>query len=286
MPKVLFLPDNVEIEVDEGENLFRTALGGHVHLYAACGGAGTCGKCRVRIEEGSVAGGRSSKLSAADLEEGFVLACLSKVVEDIVVTIPEETSLTHIKPPEGKRVEVLNSKVLKGSAFEDRLPAYGGPSAISKVFLELPPPTLEEPTADKERLERGLREADFGDVNIPLSVIRESVQLLRDSEWKVTATLLKTATDEGMASVEPRLICLESGDTRDTLLGVALDVGTTTCAAELVDLNSRQVLARASAYNSQIAFGDDVITRIVHIHVGVSINCEHGCVSCSKKVSD
>jgi len=253
LPNVLFLPDNVEIQVDEGENLFRAALGGQVHLYAACGGAGTCGKCRVRIDSGEVLGGKSSKLSQQDLDDGYVLACLSKVIEDIVVTIPEETSLTHIKPPEGKRVEVLNSKVLKGSDFEESLPSFEEPPAVRKFYLEVSPPSLEEPIADKERLERALVERGIESTKFSLGVIRESVHLLRDSDWKITVTILGQ-----------EVIQIEPGDTTATLLGVAMDIGTTTCAAELIDLPEGRVVANATAYNAQIAFGDDVITRIVH----------------------
>ncbi|MBO5757108.1 MAG: DUF4445 domain-containing protein [Clostridia bacterium] len=45
-------------------------------------------------------------------------------------------------------------------------------------------------------------------------------------------------------------------------LGIALDIGTTTLAAALVDLEGGNVLATTSALNPQISYGADVISRI------------------------
>jgi len=88
MNKVTFLPHNREVEVPAGENLIRAALNAGVHINASCGGEGVCGKCRVLIEQGEVAGGISERLSAEDVAKGYRLACLSGVGADVVVRIP------------------------------------------------------------------------------------------------------------------------------------------------------------------------------------------------------
>ena len=67
---VLFLPHNVEILVEKGENLIRAAIQAGVHINASCGGEGVCGKCRVIIEDGNVDGGVTEKLDREDIEKG------------------------------------------------------------------------------------------------------------------------------------------------------------------------------------------------------------------------
>ena len=93
MHTITFLPHNKKITVPEGENLIRAAMAAGVHVNASCGGEGVCGKCRVLIESGEVAGGTTEKLSAQDLEKGYRLACLSTVQSDLVVRIPVESTI-------------------------------------------------------------------------------------------------------------------------------------------------------------------------------------------------
>jgi Na+-transporting NADH:ubiquinone oxidoreductase subunit F len=75
-----------------GDVLLSTLAGNDVHLPSACGGAGTCGLCRVVITEGGrepipVEGDR---IHRADLARGTRLACQVKLQSDTVVTVPEE----------------------------------------------------------------------------------------------------------------------------------------------------------------------------------------------------
>ena len=91
--KVVFLPHRREIRVREGENLIQAAMEAGVHVNASCGGEGVCGKCRVVIEEGTVEGGISEKLSRAEVEKGYRLACRSVITGDIVVRVPIESEI-------------------------------------------------------------------------------------------------------------------------------------------------------------------------------------------------
>ena len=79
MHTVKFMPHNKEIRVAEGESLLRAAMEAGVHVNASCGGEGVCGKCRVMVEAGCVDGGISEKLSAAEVDQGYRLACLATV---------------------------------------------------------------------------------------------------------------------------------------------------------------------------------------------------------------
>ena len=90
---IKFLPQNNSIEVDENESLIRAAMEAGVHINASCGGTGVCGKCRVLIEEGEVAGGVSEHLSSEDQALGYRLACLATISSDLVVRIPVESQM-------------------------------------------------------------------------------------------------------------------------------------------------------------------------------------------------
>ena len=89
--KVRFLPHDRSIVVPVGESLIRAAMAAGVHVNASCGGEGVCGKCRVLIEEGQVAEGVTERLSPADIEKGYRLACLSRLTSDVTIRIPVES---------------------------------------------------------------------------------------------------------------------------------------------------------------------------------------------------
>ncbi|MDP4727252.1 MAG: 2Fe-2S iron-sulfur cluster-binding protein, partial [Desulfobacterales bacterium] len=150
MPKVTFLPHNKEIQVDEGEILIRAALEAGVHVNASCGGEGLCGKCRVMIEEGRVEDGISEKLSRQDVENGYRLACRSRVVEDLVVRIPIESEVDaavlnmQATPRRTARIQEMNLEELKEKGL------FMPP--VEKKYLELPSPTAQDNLADATRL--------------------------------------------------------------------------------------------------------------------------------------
>ena len=91
MPQVTFIPDAISVEVPVGEKLLRAAMIADVPVSASCGGDGTCGKCRMIVEQGAVEGGRSSKLSRSQIEQNYVLGCLAQVTGDVTVRIPPES---------------------------------------------------------------------------------------------------------------------------------------------------------------------------------------------------
>ena len=79
MVKVRFNPDNIDIAVEQGENLLQAAIAAGVHLYASCGGAGTCGPCKVLFEAGQVETTRTDKLSEEESRQGRRQACQSRI---------------------------------------------------------------------------------------------------------------------------------------------------------------------------------------------------------------
>jgi uncharacterized 2Fe-2S/4Fe-4S cluster protein (DUF4445 family) len=86
---VRFVPDDIKVKVEEGDNLLNVAANAGVYIHAFCGGEGVCGKCKVKIEQGEIAATQATKLKSNEIEQGFRLACQSKVVSDLLVRLPE-----------------------------------------------------------------------------------------------------------------------------------------------------------------------------------------------------
>ena len=253
--KVHFNPDNVEIVVDQGENLLQAAIAAGVRIYASCGGAGTCGTCKVQIEKGEVETTRTDKVSDEEFSKGIRQACQSRVLSDLSVYVPVESRLEKaVLAREQKQVsEVLAT----GWRFVPPL---------SKYFVELSPPTLDDNTSDLSRLLRGLRQRyHLSNLSIDFHVVQKLAKTLRDGDWKATITALVTAVKARAGDRRrPRVINIEPGDTRDKHYSLAFDIGTTTVCGQLLDLNRGQVIAGSMAYNGQISYGEDVITRIAY----------------------
>jgi uncharacterized 2Fe-2S/4Fe-4S cluster protein (DUF4445 family) len=267
---VRFQPHNREIQVPAGENLLRAAVEAGVYIQASCGGEAFCGKCRVKIEKGEVESPRTPKISEEEYRQGFRLACQTKVLSDVEVGIPVESHLdrrviarTRERVTAGRRVshQELESLVL-GWCFNP---------ALRKFYLEMEPPSPRDNRSDLSRLLMALKKSQgMEGISVDSHLLRKLPFVLRQSDWKVTATLVQTRMESQLGdsqlrgSRRPKMISLEEGDTTREHYSIVLDIGTTTVWAQLLDLNKKETLAEASDYNSQIQYGDDVITRIVY----------------------
>jgi uncharacterized 2Fe-2S/4Fe-4S cluster protein (DUF4445 family) len=263
--KVLFLPDNRYIMVAKGESLLKTAMDADVHVNASCGGSGSCGKCRVVIDEGEVEREPNPKLSEDDIAKGYAMACQAKVMSDLKVTIPLESRIGDKRIFERKEPEPAHGYLLSAEDWEKRLPAWELNPSTRKVHLVLTKPTIDDSTSDAERVKRGLAvEAGLRDVVLDYPVLQRLPNMARQSHWDLTVTVLDTG--EGLRGVR-----IEQGDTSLRQSAIAIDVGTTTISAELIDLDTGEVTARAADYNAQVAFGEDVITRIIYATRGTGL---------------
>lgn len=253
--KVTFYPDNRKIEVDQGENLLRAALAAEVHVNASCGGDGTCGKCRVVVDKGSVRAKGYAKLSSEEKKEGYVLACLCQIESDLEVRVPPESRLGRV-PKERERVKVCGHIFPADATERLRLVRLDPPA--KKIFLVLSPPTLDDSASDTQRISRGLRAAGFREERIEFDppVLKYLANLVREAAFKVTATVL--TDDTGL-----KVTKTEKGDTSGNHYAIAVDLGTTTVVARLVDLKNKETLSEKSDYNGQVSCGEDVISRIV-----------------------
>jgi len=237
------------LTVSEGESLYSAFKRQGVYLVASCGGKGTCGKCKVRILEGSPEVVTYGKLSPKDRESGIVLACQTFPQEDVVAEIPKESRLVV-----GDKIAVSRA----GDFLELlRSLSVGLSPIVKRQLLDIPPPTIVDNIGDLERLKRALDEIGLAGMRFSHGFVTAMAKALRDANWKITIDY----TDD----LEAIFI---SGAEGRKKYGLAIDIGTTTVVVNLVDLADGGLVDVGSTYNSQMRYGDDVITRIVHATEG------------------
>jgi len=229
---VTFQPGGRRVFVLPGTLLLEAAGRAGIVLQNPCGGRGTCGKCRVRILEGDCPPSDAARrvLPAEQIAQGYRLACQSYIRTPLKVEVPLESRLAGIQ-------QILTTHAGRGGVLNP---------VVTKRHFRLAPPTSEDAVSDVARLG-----AAVGEPAIPVPLLRALPAFLRAHDWQGTAVV---ASD--------RLLALEPGDTTEAAYGVAVDLGTTTLVGTLFDLASGEELAVASALNPQVAFGDDVVSRI------------------------
>jgi len=249
MYKIFFSPENKEIEIDSETDLYHAAINAGIYLTSGCGGEGNCGRCEVIIKKGKFRTHPSRFISEKEKKEGYVLACQTYA----------ETNLEVFVPPESG---IKKWKLIKDGIYtpEEPLRDWLFSPLVRKIYLELPLPTLVDHLPDWERIVRELRNKgenflERGDyLKITLPQLQKLAQFLRSNHWKLTLSL----TESG------EIIDYQAGNTTDKFYGLALDIGTTTVALTLIDLKKNEVLEAKATYNQQMAFGDDVISRIIY----------------------
>lgn len=251
--KIRFLPDNIEVAVDKGTSLLAAAVAAGVHINASCGGAGVCGTCKVKIDSGTVETIRTEKISEDEHRRGIRQACQTRSITDLIVTIPLGSQL-------GKAVHARERKKSAGVSAS----RWNFSPPLTKYYVELPEPTLDDNTSDLLRLMRGLKQAhNINELPADFEVIHKLPEVLRENDFKVTiTTLLESDRLSNSGDNRRRIINIDSGDTRDRHYALAVDVGTTTVCAQILDLNRGRILADAITFNKQISLGADVISRI------------------------
>jgi uncharacterized 2Fe-2S/4Fe-4S cluster protein (DUF4445 family) len=256
---VVFKRSGQVVEVPVGTLLSDAAVMAGVSLNLPCGGQGRCGRCRVQMEMGDISHRRGVRLSQSEREAGEALACQAVIKGDVVVIVPDRAEIEQLVQREAVGAE----RIALAAEFVGEL----DPS-VRRAYLELDPPSLEDQTTDFDRLQRDLaRGHDIRGVVANLSEVRTLARELREADWKVTAVLDLGDPEEDCNAV-PRLVDLLPGRQTDACHGVAIDIGTTSNVIYLVDLIQGRVIDRASAYNGQIAHGEDVISRIIYAGKG------------------
>jgi uncharacterized 2Fe-2S/4Fe-4S cluster protein (DUF4445 family) len=264
--KVRFLPTGRAARTAEGESLLQAARQAGVHINASCGGAGLCGKCRVIIEEGGVEGGISGKLSASEIERGIRQACTARIEGEVTVKVPQGSGLLpgQIIPPlpprHFARLHRFEIDVLKREGLFE--------PPVEKLFLELPRPSSLDNMADAGRLLLALNnQYNERGLGLSLPVMSKMRKIMRQHDFRVTVTLVRPVGKNGRSVV----INLQPGNWTGRCFGLAFDIGTTTVQGQLISLDSGQVLAERGDYNSQLIYGEDVISRMLAAEVAMGV---------------
>ncbi len=235
--KVLLDPINRELQAGRGEILLDVMREAGIRIESLCGGKGLCGKCKVILEKGRVEKRSTTPdkfLSQDELDAGYYLACMVRLVEDCTFTIPTESRID-------------NPKILLNAELSlDKL----DPSS-RKYILEASP-FVDTPLLIPHRR---MKLKDYSGLQPRVGdEIYDKLQMLGDHEL-VTVTVSKT---NGF----PEIIDVEPGDRTKQNYGLAIDIGTTTIVGLLVDLDTGDILARDSELNRQITYGEELVTRI------------------------
>ena len=252
--KVTFNPGGETVEAERGKTLLEIVKEAGIYVESICGGDGICGKCRVIVVNGEVEASPTTLLTREEIKNGYALACQTRVLGDVEVLIPPESRAEGAQilvDEDAQRFRALYAPSGEESYFEhDPL--------VRKLYVELPCPTLQDNLACRERLFRAIRrQITVPIMQIGLKVLRTLCRLYRKADCKVTATL-------GKRGGTTEVIQVEMGNRAKHNYGVAVDVGTSTIVAHLVDLTTSATLDAEACYNSQIPFGAEVTRRIIH----------------------
>jgi uncharacterized 2Fe-2S/4Fe-4S cluster protein (DUF4445 family) len=250
MSKITFLPSGKTIDAPAGSELIDIAKLLDINLTAPCGGKGTCGKCIVKITSGSVETDSLGALSKEEVENGYVLACRTKIaLTPVTIEIPEQTGLSG-----GKFIENMeDSFLIKSEILPKNINIK---PQTSKLVVNVTAPVFGDGLSDYDRLIIAVQKiSGQKNINIPLTVIQKIPDTVRNENGKITITLSQNG--DGVTIID-----IESGEMTGNHYGIAVDIGTTTVACELIDLTNGKTLGIFTDYNSQIECGLDVISRI------------------------
>jgi uncharacterized 2Fe-2S/4Fe-4S cluster protein (DUF4445 family) len=249
-PLVIFTPSGRRGRFEAGTTVLDAARKLGVDIDSVCGGRGICGRCQVEQSVGEFA--KHGIVSAPDhltpfgsieaayrdtkgLDQARRLACAAHLRGDVVIDVPPES-------------QVYRQVVRKDLDVRD----FTLDPVIRLHYVEVEPPQLASPSGDLFRLQEALAaEWDLDDLEADLGVIRALQPALEAGKYAVTVAVHAGRTITG---VWPGL--------HDKAYGVAIDVGSTTIAGHLADLETGEVLASAGVMNPQIRFGEDLMSRV------------------------
>ncbi len=237
------------IHANEGLSLLEFLHKHGFYVESPCNGNGTCGKCRIFVHNKNISytSVETRILTEDEMHEGVHLSCQIKIQDDVEITLPDQIKNASI-------LTDINEVQISG----------GG--VIKKHTVNLPEPSINDQRPDDERLIeqinvtiKATNEADLssqGSNVLQFNVLSPDIlqtlpNVIRQTSYKVT-----------VIEMLDKITGVEAGDTTNILYGVAVDIGTTTIAAYLYELNEKKPVAVESMLNPQQKYGADVISRI------------------------
>ena len=247
----------VETFANAGDNLLEVARSANVAIDAPCSGNGACGKCRVQLKSGELESKKTLHISDEEYQAGWRLSCCSKISADVNVLVPDIASAYKSR----MKVADLSSKeeiaIFENAKSDIQLAGIELKNSLEVVEVLMDVPSLDDTMPDNERLTRALRKyLNINRVRIPYVVLKKLPDVLRENNFAVKCVIRATSDDMYVYDI--------FGKDEDVVIGgLAIDIGTTTVSAVLINMENGEILAKSSAGNGQIRFGADVINRIV-----------------------
>ena len=247
----------VETFANAGDNLLEVARSANVAIDAPCSGNGACGKCRVQLKSGELESKKTLHISDEEYQAGWRLSCCSKISADVNVLVPDIASAYKSR----MKVADLSSKeeiaIFENAKSDIQLAGIELKNSLEVVDVLMDVPSLDDTMPDNERLTRALRKYfNINRVRIPYVVLKKLPDVLRENNFAVKCVIRATSDDMYVYDI--------FGKDEDVVIGgLAIDIGTTTVSAVLINMENGEILAKSSAGNGQIRFGADVINRIV-----------------------
>lgn len=247
---VVFTPSGKRGRFPVGTPLLQAARTLGVDVDSVCGGRALCGRCQVLVMEGEFAkhgvNSRPQNLSPPSeaeqnyarrkgLQSGRRLSCSARIEGDLVVDVPPDSQVHRqvVRKAAESRVIVLDP-------------------VVRLHYVEVKQPDMHDPSGDLQRLLEALHtQWNLHDLQCDLAALSGLQMALRAAEWKVTVAV---HADSWILGVWPGL--------HESLYGLAIDVGSTTVAGHLCNLESGEVVASCGLMNPQIRFGEDLMSRV------------------------
>ena len=255
-PLVVFTPSGKRGHFPVGTPILTAARQLGVDLDSVCGGRGICSKCQITPSYGefskhgvTVAADALSEWNSVEqrykdkrgLKKGRRLGCQATVQGNVVLDVPPESQVHR---------QVVRKAATARTITMD--------PATRLYFVEVEEPDMHSPTGDLERLERALRtQWEIPEISADLSLLTKLQPTLRKGKWQVTVALHKGHRDS-----IARITDIWPGLHEGGLYGLAIDLGSTTIAAHLTDLETGAVITSSGLMNPQIRFGEDLMSRV------------------------
>jgi uncharacterized 2Fe-2S/4Fe-4S cluster protein (DUF4445 family) len=239
-------PIGRRVAVEPGTDLLSAAQRAGVDLVAACGGVGICGTCLVRLVSGQLTPPsltEEEELGRDRLAEGYRMACQAEPLSDVRLDIPPESL------PVAQKMQIDGRE----SPFEIDPP-------VKPVDLVLVPPKIEDLRSDMTRTSQELVDRGLQPLHGDLAVLTALSEGLRAHDWQVRLAVRPEEDRSWLVGVFPP---------GTPLLGLAVDMGSTKLAVYLIDLDSGATLASTGVMNPQIAYGEDVVSRIAYANKNI-----------------
>ena len=252
--KVLFMPSGRRGFFPRGTPLLDAARSLGVDIDSVCGGRGLCGRCQVSCVTGSFAKHQIesdvdhlSPFSATEekfeerkspLKEGRRLSCHTTLLDDAVIDVPAESQVHR---------QIVRKEMESRDIRLD--------TASRLYYVQIAEPSLEDPRGEMQFLFEAL-EREWGVTGLTLanSQLHALQAALTREDRGVTVAVYQ---EHLITGIWPGLF--------DQPRGIAIDVGSTTVAAHLCDLNTGEVLASAGVMNPQIRYGEDLMSRVSYV---------------------